>query len=102
MLDAIHLVVEGDRVAVYGEAATHRIYGDIMPVPRERIVETDHQSTLKLNGRELVFFDTPGHARHHVCVLDPQSGHLFAGDIELNAQGLGVWRDAERLPVMRF
>lgn len=72
-------LIEGS-VAVYGEAATHRIYGDIMPVPRERIVETAHQSTLKLNGRELVFFDTPGHARHHVCVLDPQSGHLFAGD----------------------
>jgi glyoxylase-like metal-dependent hydrolase (beta-lactamase superfamily II) len=72
-------LIEGT-IAVYGEAATRRIYGDIMPVPRARIVETVHQSTLKLNGRELVFFDTPGHARHHVCVLDPQSGHLFAGD----------------------
>src|SRR5258706_367596 len=58
-LAAIHLIVEGDRAA---------------------IVDTPHQSTLKLNGRELVFFDTPGHARHHVCVLDSRSGHLFAGD----------------------
>jgi glyoxylase-like metal-dependent hydrolase (beta-lactamase superfamily II) len=72
-------LIEGT-IAVYGEAATHRTYGDIMPVPRARIVETAHHATLKLNRRELVFFDTPGHARHHVCVLDTQSGHLFAGD----------------------
>ena len=72
-------LIEGT-VAVYGETAMRRTYGEIMPVPRARIVETPHQSTLKLNGRELVFFDTPGHARHHVCVLDSRSGHLFAGD----------------------
>jgi glyoxylase-like metal-dependent hydrolase (beta-lactamase superfamily II) len=49
-------------------------------VPRERIIETAHESSLTLNGREFLFFDTPGHARHHVCVLDTKSGHLFAGD----------------------
>jgi glyoxylase-like metal-dependent hydrolase (beta-lactamase superfamily II) len=67
-------------IAVYGAEEARRTFGDIVPVPRNRIVETAHQSTLKLNGREFVFFDTPGHARHHVCVLDTKSGHLFAGD----------------------
>ena len=66
--------------AVYGEVAANRTYGEIVPVPRERVIETPHGSTIKLNGRELTFFDTPGHARHHVCVLDAGSGHLFAGD----------------------
>ena len=67
-------------IAVYGAEEARRTYGEIVPVPRERIIETVHQSTLKLDGREFVFFDTPGHARHHVCVLDTKSGHLFAGD----------------------
>jgi len=67
-------------IAVYGEEASRRLYGEIMPVPRSRVIETPHESSLELNGRELVFFDTPGHARHHVCVLDTRSGHLFAGD----------------------
>src|SRR5258706_3501644 len=72
-------LIEGT-ITVYGETAMRHTYGEIMPVPATRTVETPHLSTLKLNGRELVFFDTPGHARHHVCVLDSRSGHLFAGD----------------------
>jgi hypothetical protein len=57
-----------------------RTHGRIVPVPRDRIIETPHEYQIKLNGRELVFFDTPGHARHHVSMLDTLSGHVFAGD----------------------
>ena len=67
-------------IAVYGAAEACRAYGELMPVPRSRVVETAHESSLTLNGREFIFFDTPGHARHHVCVLDTRSGHLFTGD----------------------
>jgi len=68
-------------VAIYGEEPTRRIYGDILPVPAARILETPHASSIRLNGRELQFLDTPGHARHHVAILDTQSGHVFAGDV---------------------
>jgi len=44
------------------------------------VIETPHEASIKLGGRELRFFDTPGHARHHVCVLDAKSGHVFSGD----------------------
>ena len=67
-------------IAVYGEEEARRTFGDIVPVPSSRIIETGHGFALKLNGREFAFFETPGHARHHVCVLDTRSGHLFAGD----------------------
>ena len=68
-------------VAVYGEDPTRRMYGDILPVPAERILETPHASSIRLAGRELQFLDTPGHARHHVAIRDTRSGHVFAGDV---------------------
>jgi hydroxyacylglutathione hydrolase len=68
-------------IAVYGEAETRRMYGDILPVPAARILETPEGTTLHLGDRPLSFFDTPGHARHHVCIRDGRSGHLFAGDL---------------------
>jgi len=68
-------------VAVYGDEPTRMMYGDILPVPVARILETPHASSIRLNGRELQFLDTPGHARHHVAILDTKSGHVFAGDV---------------------
>ena len=72
-------LIEGT-IAVYGAAHMRELYGDILPVDPARIIETPHGTTLALNGRVLGFFDTPGHARHHVCVHDTKSGHVFAGD----------------------
>jgi hydroxyacylglutathione hydrolase len=66
--------------AIYGEETMRRVYGDVVPVPAERIVEVGEGARLSLAGRELRFFDAPGHARHHVFVQDSHTGHLFAGD----------------------
>ena len=78
IIDPTKLIVSTE--AVYGIEQTRRIYGEILPVARERVIETPHGASLALNGRELVFYDTPGHARHHVCIYDAKSGLLFAGD----------------------
>ncbi|MCL4802299.1 MAG: MBL fold metallo-hydrolase [Burkholderiales bacterium] len=78
MADPARLVAA--TVAIYGAETMQRIYGEILPVPAERIVETPHESTVSLAGRELAFLDAPGHARHHVVVVDGRSGHIFAGD----------------------
>ncbi len=72
-------LIEGT-IAVYGAQAARRLYGDIVPVPVARIIETPHEARVSLNGRELRFMDTPGHARHHVCIVDGRTGHIFAGD----------------------
>lgn len=79
MADPARLVA--GTVAVYGEAEARRMYGEILPVPVARILETSDGARLRLGGRELVVLDTPGHARHHVCIRDGRSGHVFAGDI---------------------
>ena len=34
----------------------------------------------EVGGRKLVFFDTPGHARHHFCIYDQLSDGVFTGD----------------------
>ena len=72
-------LIEGT-IAVYGEQAARRLYGDIVPVPAARIIETPHEARVSLSGREFRFIDTPGHARHCVCIVDGRTGHIFAGD----------------------
>lgn len=72
-------LVEGT-IAVYGEELAKRMYGEIVPVAKDRIIETPDGARISLAGRELNFLATPGHARHHVCIHDTRSGHVFAGD----------------------
>jgi hydroxyacylglutathione hydrolase len=81
---ARHMVDPGPLLAattaIYGEEETRRVYGEILPVPKARLIETPEGATLRLAGRELLFLDAPGHARHHVVARDSKTGHIFAGD----------------------
>ncbi|MCK6390469.1 MAG: MBL fold metallo-hydrolase [Azonexus sp.] len=67
--------------AVYGADYVKTVYGEILPVPAERIIEAAEGTVLNLAGRELLCIDTPGHAKHHICVVDRQSGGIFTGDM---------------------
>ncbi len=67
-------------IAVYGESEFKRIYGEIYPIEADRIIEAVDGSTIELNGRPLLFLDTPGHARHHNCIFDARSQSFFTGD----------------------
>jgi glyoxylase-like metal-dependent hydrolase (beta-lactamase superfamily II) len=67
-------------IGVYGEARTRAMYGEIVPVPSARILETPDGASIRLNGRELTFHETFGHARHHVAIRDSRSGDVFGGD----------------------
>jgi glyoxylase-like metal-dependent hydrolase (beta-lactamase superfamily II) len=66
--------------AVYGAETFRELYGSIEPVPAERVVEAPDGYRLDFNGRELLFRDAPGHARHHFCVWDAKSRGWFTGD----------------------
>lgn len=67
-------------VDIYGVQATARVYGAVVPVAADRVIETGEGATISLAGRRLEFLDAPGHARHHVVVRDTRTRHLFAGD----------------------
>jgi glyoxylase-like metal-dependent hydrolase (beta-lactamase superfamily II) len=66
--------------SVYGAEEFKRSYGTIVPVPRDRIIETRDDGEISLAGRRLKFLHTPGHARHHHCIWDARSRGFFTGD----------------------
>jgi glyoxylase-like metal-dependent hydrolase (beta-lactamase superfamily II) len=66
--------------AVYGAAKADHDYGELVPVPKERVVTTEDEMILELAGRPLRIIHTPGHAKHHHCVWDEASRGWFTGD----------------------
>ena len=68
--------------AVYGgEDIVRRDYGEILPVPEDRVIEAGDGFVVDLAGRALLCLDTPGHARHHLAVHDERANAFFTGDI---------------------
>lgn len=78
MIDPTALM-EGVR-AVYGVEVANRDYGELVPVPEERVTTTGDGMVVSLGGRPLRFIDTPGHAKHHHCIWDEASRGWFTGD----------------------
>ncbi|WP_243124034.1 MBL fold metallo-hydrolase [Pelotomaculum schinkii] len=65
---------------LYG-ASFDVLFGDIYPVPEERIHTPEEGEALDLGGgRVLTIYHTPGHARHHMVLHDPASRGIFSGD----------------------
>lgn len=83
--------------AVYGEEEMQRSYGGLVAVPAARASASSDGQRVRVGGRELLLFDTPGHARHHHCVWDTVSGGWFTGDTfglsyrEFDAPDGGAW-----------
>jgi glyoxylase-like metal-dependent hydrolase (beta-lactamase superfamily II) len=66
--------------AVYGEDVMESTYGRLRPIPVERVVEAEDGHIVDLAGRPLHCIDTPGHARHHMCIHDARAQACFTGD----------------------
>jgi glyoxylase-like metal-dependent hydrolase (beta-lactamase superfamily II) len=78
LADPSRLVASAHRV--FGEAMD-RLFGDLRPVPAERLVTIADVGSIDLgDGRRLDAFHNPGHASHHVGLLDSESGDLYTGD----------------------
>jgi glyoxylase-like metal-dependent hydrolase (beta-lactamase superfamily II) len=66
--------------SVYGDALD-RLFGVLAPVPADRIVALEDTGTVDLGGgRRLDSHYSPGHAKHHVGLVDSDSGDLYVGD----------------------
>jgi Zn-dependent hydrolases, including glyoxylases len=66
--------------AVYGAEEMARSYGQVLPIDPARVHCASDGQSIDLAGRALLCIDTPGHARHHLCVFDARSRSWFTGD----------------------
>ena len=66
--------------AVYGAEAVQQMYGEIAAIDESGVIVADDGHRLSLAGRELLFVDSPGHARHHFSIWDAASRGFFTGD----------------------
>ena len=66
--------------AVYGADKMVATYGQLLPVPADRVLASADGMVVRLADRPLLTADTPGHARHHHCIWDEASRGWFTGD----------------------
>jgi glyoxylase-like metal-dependent hydrolase (beta-lactamase superfamily II) len=78
MIDPTKLMAATEQV--YGRERARDLYGELLPIPALRVIETNDGMVLKLGERELAFFDSPGHAKHHVFIHDRAANGIFTGD----------------------
>lgn len=78
MIDPTKLIAGS--IQVYGEALYRELYGELLPIPAERVIVTEDGQRLKLGRRTFEFIDGPGHARHHHCPIDLDYRDVYAGD----------------------
>jgi len=67
-------------LAVYGPEKTQYLYGELVPVPADRVIEASDGQVFSLAGRPLQCLYTPGHAKHHLCLWDERARACFTGD----------------------
>ncbi len=81
---ARHLVdpsrLMGSARRVYG-TALDEVFGELVPTAEARVRAVDGAATIDLGaGRSLSTHYSPGHAKHHIGLLDSDSGDLYVGD----------------------
>lgn len=77
LIDPARLIASAE--GVYGGAAQlARLFGEIAPVPAERVrvVAADGMERVE----EFEVAETPGHAKHHVSLLHTGTGDAYVGD----------------------
>lgn len=65
---------------VYGAEDFARLYGEVWPVPEERVRVLQDGETVHLADRPLTAWHTRGHANHHLVLHDPAADTVYTGD----------------------
>lgn len=67
-------------IEVYGEQVFRELYGDLVPIPVERMLIAEEGMRVSLAGRNFELIHTPGHALHHYALIDHDARAIFTGD----------------------
>jgi glyoxylase-like metal-dependent hydrolase (beta-lactamase superfamily II) len=78
LIDPSKLLASAGRL--YGEENMRALWGEVLPVPAERVHVLSGGEAIALAGGFRVAY-TPGHASHHVSYLHEASGRAFVGDM---------------------
>jgi glyoxylase-like metal-dependent hydrolase (beta-lactamase superfamily II) len=78
LIDPTRLVAGS--IQVYGEALYRQLYGELIPIPAERVVIAEDRQRIALGSRTFEFIDAPGHAKHHHCPIDLDYREVYSGD----------------------
>ncbi len=80
-------LIEGVK-QIYGEKKYKKLYGEILPIDKERVRSVLGTDTIILGNRSMDLYDSPGHAKHHMFVFDRKTQSVLSGD----AFGIGYPR----------
>ncbi|MEO9019448.1 MAG: MBL fold metallo-hydrolase [Gemmatimonadaceae bacterium] len=78
LIDPSKLMSSATRI--YGELMGP-LWGEMLPVPADRLDILSDQDTLAIGSRVLRAYDTPGHANHHLALYERETGAVFTGDV---------------------
>jgi glyoxylase-like metal-dependent hydrolase (beta-lactamase superfamily II) len=78
LVDPSRLVASTART--YGPERMQALYGTTLPTLAERIIAVSGGESIPAGDRSLEVLYTPGHASHHVALVDAVYGHVFTGE----------------------
>lgn len=84
--NAVRHLVDPERLVkssrrVFGETIFDELFGEVQPVPEDRIRSVADGEVIKLGNRDLKYTHTRGHAEHHFIIHDLETNSLFTGDM---------------------
>lgn len=90
LIDPSRLISSATRI--YGDRM-EKLWGQMEPVPAQRIVIVDDGDEIEIGGRTLRTLYTPGHAIHHIAFYDKERHVAFPGDVAgVSIEGIGYVR----------
>ena len=77
MIDPSRLI-EGSKQA-FGNNF-EQVYGPIIPIAEQQVHTVSEGESISIGKRELIIYEAPGHAPHHICIHDPKTKGVFSGE----------------------
>jgi glyoxylase-like metal-dependent hydrolase (beta-lactamase superfamily II) len=97
LADPSRLIASATRV--FGETRLATLFGPPAPVAEDRLRSLADGDRIDLGSRHLEVLETPGHASHHLALVDSRTGAIFTGDaLGIHVPDLPILRPATPPP----